>query len=153
MFLSMVLEKISLGLGQERLQFLHHLADSMFLSVDVGHAYHPNHGEKMDPTNHSILNQGFCIKEASSQSYATDSQAIAVIEQICRQEEIPYSKFFNRSDGSCGSTLGSIASSMVPVPTVDSRSMRAPCRTAICLTMASPRPVPPVALERDLSTR
>ena len=119
MFLSMVLEKISLGLGQERLQFLHHLADSMFLSVDVGHAYHPNHGEKMDPTNHSILNQGFCIKEASSQSYATDSQAIAVIEQICRQEEIPYSKFFNRSDGSCGSTLGSIASSMVPVPTVD----------------------------------
>ena len=37
MFLSMVLEKISLGLGQERLQFLHHLADSMFLSVDVGH--------------------------------------------------------------------------------------------------------------------
>ena len=42
-----------------------------------------------------------------------------MIEQICRQEEIPYSKFFNRSDGSCGSTLGSIASSMVPVPTVD----------------------------------
>lgn len=119
MFLSMVLEQISIGLGQERLQFLHYLADSMFLSVDVGHAYHPNHGEKMDPTNHSILNQGFCIKEASSQSYATDSQAIAVIEQICRQEEIPYSKFFNRSDGSCGSTLGSIASSMVPVPTVD----------------------------------
>ena len=119
MFLSMVLEQISIGLGQERLQFLHYLADSMFLSVDVGHAYHPNYGEKMDPTNHSILNQGFCIKEASSQSYATDSQAIAVIEQICRQEEIPYSKFFNRSDGSCGSTLGSIASSMVPVPTVD----------------------------------
>lgn len=119
MFLSMVLEQISIGLGQERLQFLHYLADSMFLSVDVGHAYHPNHGEKMDPTNHSILNQGFCIKEASSQSYATDSQAIAVIEQICRQEEIPYSKFFNRSDGSCGSTLGSIASSIVPVPTVD----------------------------------
>lgn len=119
MFLSMVLEQISIGLGQERLQFLHYLADSMFLSVDVGHAYHPNYGEKMDPTNHSILNQGFCIKEASSQSYATDSQAVAVIEQICRQEEIPYSKFFNRSDGSCGSTLGSIASSMVPVPTVD----------------------------------
>ena len=82
MFLSMVLEQISIGLGQERLQFLHYLADSMFLSVDVGHAYHPNYGEKMDPTNHSILNQGFCIKEASSQSYATDSQAVAVIEQI-----------------------------------------------------------------------
>ena len=34
-------------------------------------------------------------------------------------EEIPYKKFFNRSDMAGGSTLGSIASSMVPVPTVD----------------------------------
>ena len=82
----MVLEQISIGLGQERLQFLHYLADSMFLSVDVGHAYHPNYGEKMDPTNHSILNRGFCIKEASSQSYATDSEAIAIVQALCEEE-------------------------------------------------------------------
>ncbi|MDO4261458.1 MAG: M18 family aminopeptidase [Eubacteriales bacterium] len=117
--LSMVLERISLGLERERGQFLQDLADSMLLSVDVGHAFHPNYGEKMDPTNHSGLNRGFCIKEASSQSYATDSWAVAVIEQLCMQEEIPYTKYFNRSDGTSGSTLGSIASSMIPVPTVD----------------------------------
>lgn len=64
------------------------MPESMLLSVDVGHAYHPNYGDKMDPTNQSPLNTGFCIKEASSQSYATDCRAVAIVEQICRQEEI-----------------------------------------------------------------
>ena len=119
MFLSMLLEKISLGLGLERSEFLQCLSDSMLLSIDVGHAFHPNYEEKMDPTNQSPMNQGFCLKEACTQSYATDSRAAAIVQQICMQEEIPYTKFFNRSDGTCGSTLGSIASAMVPVPTVD----------------------------------
>lgn len=119
MLLSMALEKISLGLSRERTQFLADLQDSMLLSVDVGHAFHPNYPEKMDPTNQSPLNQGFCIKEACTQSYATDSEAVAVVQQICMREGIPYTKFFNRSDGTAGSTLGSIASAMVPVPTVD----------------------------------
>ena len=34
-------------------------------------------------------------------------------------EGIPYQKFVNRSDGTSGSTLGSIASSFLPVKTVD----------------------------------
>lgn len=119
MVLSMVLEKISSGLNLDRTQFLQGLSESMMLSVDVGHAFHPNYAEKMDPTNHSPLNGGFCIKEASAQSYATDCGAVAIIEQICMQEGIAYTKFFNRSDGTSGSTLGSIASSLVPVPTVD----------------------------------
>ena len=117
--LSMVLEKIMHGLGAGRMEYLESLTESMFLSVDVGHAYHPNYPEKMDLTNQSPLNHGFCIKEACAQSYATDSRAIAVIQQICKQEKLPYTKYFNRSDGSSGGTLGSIASAMVPVPTVD----------------------------------
>lgn len=117
--LTMVLEKLFQGLGMDRLEYLQQMTESMLLSVDVGHAYHPNYVDKMDPTNQSPLNTGFCIKEASSQSYATDCRAIAIVEQICRQEEISYTKFFNRSDGTGGSTLGSIASSFLPIPTVD----------------------------------
>ncbi len=117
--LTMVLEKLFQGLGMDRPEYLQQMPESMLLSVDVGHAYHPNYGDKMDPTNQSPLNTGFCIKEASSQSYATDCRAVAILEQICRQEEIPYTKFFNRSDGTGGSTLGSIASSFLPIPTVD----------------------------------
>lgn len=119
LFLNMVLEKISLGLGEDRSQYLHNLQNSMMLSVDVGHGFHPNYPEKMDPTNRSVLNHGLCIKEASTQSYATDSRSVAIVQQICMQEEIPYTKFFNRSDGTSGSTLGAISSSLVPVPTAD----------------------------------
>ena len=119
MLLRDVVEKIQISLGRDACQVKEALYQSMLLSVDVGHAYHPNYVDKMDPTNQSPLNTGFCIKEASSQYYATDCRAIAIVEQICRQEEISYTKFFNRSDGTGGSTLGSIASSFLPIPTVD----------------------------------
>ncbi len=117
--LAMMLEKIAAGLGAGRTEWIEGMQESMLLSVDVGHAYHPNYPEKMDLTNQSPLNTGLCIKEACVQSYATDSRAIAVLQQICMKEQIPYTKFFNRSDGTSGGTLGSIASAMVPVPTAD----------------------------------
>ena len=93
--------------------------DSMLLSVDVAHAMHPNQMEKADPTNRPVLNKGFCIKKACSQSYVTDCEAIGIVEQICKAGEIPYQKYANRSDIPGGSTLGSIASSLFPVKTVD----------------------------------
>lgn len=70
----------------------------MLLSVDVAHALHPNHKEKMDITNHPVLGDGFCIKEACSQSYATDAKAIGILRQLCDQNKIAYQRFVNRSD-------------------------------------------------------
>lgn len=95
------------------------LYQSMLLSVDVAHGLHPNQPGKMDITNKPVLGKGFCIKEASSQSYATDCRAVAVIQQICSRKKISYQKFVNRSDMPGGSTLGSIASAFFPVQTVD----------------------------------
>ena len=95
------------------------MEDAIMLSVDVAHGLHPNHGNKMDPTNRPVLGKGFCIKEASSQSYATDSEAVAVLQQICRREGIPWQKFVNRSDQPGGSTLGAVAAAFLPVPVVD----------------------------------
>ena len=66
-----------------------------------------------------MLGQGFCIKEACSQSYATDAEAVAIVCQICERMQIPYQKFVNRSDIRGGGTLGSIASTLLPVKTVD----------------------------------
>ena len=66
-----------------------------------------------------LFRSGFCIKEASSQSYATDSPAIAILCQICDKENIPYQRFVNRSDIRGGGTLGSVASTLFPVKTVD----------------------------------
>lgn len=95
------------------------LYQSMMLSVDVAHGLHPNQAGKMDITNKPLLGHGVCIKEASSQSYATDCEAIAIVQQICERENIPYQKFVNRSDMPGGGTLGSIASALLPVKTVD----------------------------------
>lgn len=117
--LSLILEKLLIGFGRTREKYISALAESVLLSVDVGHALHPNKKEKNDPTNKNALNSGLCVKAAASQSYATDSRGIAMIQQLCEENQIPYRKFYNRSDGTSGSTLGSIASSMLPVLTVE----------------------------------
>ena len=117
--LSAVLERILLSLTENRAEFLETYGDSMLLSVDVAHGIHPNHTDKHDPTNQNVLGKGVCIKEACTQSYATDSEAVAIVQQICESRGISYQKFVNRSDIAGGSTLGSIASSVLPVRTVD----------------------------------
>lgn len=117
--MSMVLEKIYNSLGIERTVFLENISDSLLLSVDVSHGFHPNYSGKYDPTNKPVLGGGICLKEASSQSYATDCEAIAIVQQICEKENIAYQKSVNRSDGTGGSTLGAIAGMTIPTNIVD----------------------------------
>lgn len=112
--LSRILENAGWGEAAQQMMY-----QSMILSVDVAHGLHPNQAGKMDVTNKPVLGGGFCIKEASSQSYATDCEAIGAIMQICDERGIPYQKFVNRSDMPGGGTLGSIASALLPVKTVD----------------------------------
>lgn len=117
--LASILEKIYISLGMTTIDFTNAIEDSLLMSVDVSHAYHPNYGAKYDLTNRHVLNQGFAIKEACNQSYATDSEGIAIVQQICDQEGIAYKKFLKHSDSVGGGTLGAIASAMLPVRTVD----------------------------------
>lgn len=112
-----LLKKILRSMGRTDAEEI--LYDSMMLSVDVAHAMHPNHPEKADPVLAPKPGQGFCIKEACSQSYATDSRAVAVVQQICDANEIPYQKYANRSDIPGGGTLGNIAAAFLPIPIVD----------------------------------
>ena len=117
--LNHVMEKIYLSMGYSQLEYKSAMAESMLLAVDVGHGYHPNQNKKHDPVNKGTLNSGVSIKQAASQSYATDSEGIAIVTQICEKCKIKHTQFTNRSDGTSGSTLGSIASAMLPVMTVD----------------------------------
>lgn len=114
-----VLEKICDSFGKTPAQTKESIYESFLLSVDVAHGLHPNNAGKMDITNKPVLGGGLCIKEACSQSYATDCEAVAVVEQICQRAGVAYQKFVNRSDMAGGGTLGSIASSIIPIPTVD----------------------------------
>src|SRR5262245_33994700 len=48
--------------------------------------------------------------------------------------------------------VGSSMLNVDPLPGVDTTQIRPPCISTICLAMASPSPVPPLALVRELST-
>lgn len=119
MMLPHVIEKIYLSLGYTLIDMKNAMDDSMLMSVDVSHAYHPNYGGKYDVTNRHIMNKGFAIKEACSQSYATDCEAISIVQQICDKEGIAYQKFAKHSDSAGGGTLGCISSAVLPIRTVD----------------------------------
>lgn len=117
--LSMIIERIYLSLGFTREKYLSDTVNGFMLSADAAHGFHPNHSEKSDITNINILNKGIVFKRACSQTYCTDSESVAVAEQICRRFNIPYQKFASRSDVTTGRTLGSIANKYLPMRTVD----------------------------------
>lgn len=118
-FLHDMTKRILYNLGESKEEAERSIYKSMLLSVDVAHGLHPNKSGKMDITNKPVLGKGFCIKQACSQSYATDAEAIAILCQICDSKGIAYQRFVNRSDVRGGGTLGSVASTLLPVKTVD----------------------------------
>ncbi len=118
-YVSMILEKLYIALGYTREEYINAIINGFYLSLDVAHGHHPNHPEKSDPTNVNMLNEGLVIKRAANQSYGTDSVAIGAIEQICKQANIKYQKYSCRSDGTTGSTLGTIANKYLPMHLVD----------------------------------
>lgn len=118
--LASLLEKILLCSGKPgRLNYLNTVSDSFIVSLDVAHATHPNHPEKADPTNPIHLDGGVILKLSTNQRYATDPSAVAVVEGICRDNEIAHQKFVNHGDIPGGGTLGSILSATIPAKTVD----------------------------------
>ena len=74
---------------------------------------------KARPVLHPKLNKGPVIKITANQKYTSDSDSIAVFEQICKQADVPYQKFVNRSDIAGGSTLGNISTGQIDIRCVD----------------------------------
>lgn len=117
--LNILLEKIVVSLGLTKNSLYSRLTDSFLISVDVAHGVHPNHPERYDPTNYTALNEGIVFKIDSNQKYTFDTEAIAIVQQLCEKGNVKYQKFVNRSDTPGGGTLGPIISSWLPVKTVD----------------------------------
>ena len=118
-FLSDTLTRISEGLGDTKSAYFSRIAASYMISADNGHALHPNHPEKTDPSNRPVLNGGILLKYSANQRYTTDGVSAAVFKEICRKAEVPYQIFFNRSDMLGGGTLGNISLTQVPAMTAD----------------------------------
>jgi len=129
-FLSMILERLVLaeGLSKDfpsvsevtaRDDFHRMIEQSFMVSADNAHAWHPNYGEKMDPTNHPVLGGGPVIKVNAAQKYASDADGAAVFAEICRKAGVPFQRFVNHSDVAGGSTLGNILTGTLPFRGVD----------------------------------
>lgn len=117
--LMQLLERIYIHRGYSREEMWLGINGGFMISVDVAHGLHPNYPDKNDPTNKPVLNNGLVIKQAASQSYASDAEGVAVIKALCQEADISYQQFVNRSDMPGGATLGSIASALVPIRTID----------------------------------
>ncbi|WP_142414303.1 M18 family aminopeptidase [Hathewaya massiliensis] len=117
--LANVLERIVISSGKSREDYFRALAKSYIISADNAHAVHPNSPEKHDPTNRPYINKGPVIKINANQSYTTDAESDVVYELICKQSQVPYQKFVNRSDERGGSTIGPISSAHINIRSVD----------------------------------
>lgn len=118
-FLRDTLRRIMFALGHDEEAFRTMLARSFLLSADNAHAIHPNHPEYSDGDNCPHMNAGVVIKFNANQRYATDGRSCALFRSICQDAGVPTQVMANRSDLPGGSTLGSIANTLVPVSTVD----------------------------------
>lgn len=118
-FLPNLLERILLALNEDREAYLRLLAMSTCISVDLGHALHPNYMEKHDPYHRPLLNHGIILKINAQQRYASNAMTSAAVAALCAKKGIPLQWFVVRSDMPCGSTIGPITAALTGIPTVD----------------------------------
>jgi len=95
------------------------VALSFMISADNAHAFHPNYGEKYDPTNHPNMGDGPCIKINANCKYMSDAHSAAIFKSLCIEAGSPYQYFVNHSDVAGGSTLGNILTSQMDIEGVD----------------------------------
>ena len=118
-FLSFMLKRIALSQSGTEEAYYQAVERAFMVSADNAHAWHPNYGEKYDPTNHPMLGGGPVIKFNAAQKYASDAASAAVFANICEQAGVPCQRFVNHSDVAGGSTLGNILASSIPLQGVD----------------------------------
>lgn len=115
----LLLKKLYFALGLTEAQCLSEMLRGTLLSCDVAHAFHPLFASSYDDRNACWPNRGICIKQAASQSYATDSAMGAMIRQLCDARGIPCQKFANHTDVRGGGTLANLVSCVLGVKAAD----------------------------------
>ena len=105
------------GSGSFRTALLDACLNGMLLSCDAAHAMHPNHPEYADFSCAPVLGGGVALKR--SPRYSSDAETCAVIQGLCDANQIPLQIYMNRADLPGGSTVGSMASSLLAMPAAD----------------------------------
>ncbi|WP_109525216.1 MULTISPECIES: M18 family aminopeptidase [Nocardia] len=114
-----VLERIVLGRGGGRAEFLAALSGSVCASGDMAHATHPNYAERHEPAHRIEVNGGPVLKVNQNLRYATDSSGAGAFALACAQAGVPLQRYVHRADLPCGSTIGPMTAARTGISTVD----------------------------------
>ncbi|PBJ01667.1 putative M18 family aminopeptidase 2 [Rhodococcus erythropolis] len=117
--LNTVLERIVLGRGGGREEFLQAMAGSVCASGDMAHATHPNYPDRHEPAHRIEINGGPVLKVNQNLRYATDAAGAGEFALACDQAGVPMQRYVHRADLPCGSTIGPITASRTGLSTVD----------------------------------
>lgn len=117
LFLSELFERICFAYKMNREDYYRMKSASLCLSIDVGHAFHPNFLDKNDPENASFLGKGPAVKY--SPRYATNGASAAPIMHLAEKHKIPIQTSASRSDLKSGGTVGSMMGANPGISTVD----------------------------------
>ncbi len=119
-FVINILERIVMGLGyKEKEDFMIACVNSKAISADVAHGAHPNNPDKEDPTNKVILGKGVVIKQDTKLKYSTTGKVASELINICKENNIAYQTYVNRSDIVGGGTLGMMIASRLTINVAD----------------------------------
>ncbi|GAA4489675.1 M18 family aminopeptidase [Rhodococcus olei] len=117
--LNSVLERIVLGRGGGREDFLRAMAGSVCASGDMAHATHPNYPDRHEPVHRIAVNGGPVLKVNQNLRYATDAAGAGEFALACDRAGVPLQRYVHRADLPCGSTIGPITASRTGLSTVD----------------------------------
>ena len=117
--LTNILRRVATCQGVDFDGFCRAVSKSFLISADNAHAYHPNYGEKYDPTNPPAIGGGPVIKINANCKYMTDAHSAAIFKSLCIEAGSPYQYFVNHSDVAGGSTLGNIFTGQLDIEGVD----------------------------------
>lgn len=92
---------------------------SFMLSIDNGHAIHPNHRNMTGEGVKVNLNDGIVLKYNANQSYTTDGLSSSLIKAIAAGAKLKVQEFTNRSDLRGGSTLGNLSNGEISFLSAD----------------------------------
>lgn len=118
-FLKDVLFRIKNSLNISEENYLKMIAKSSLLSIDNAHALNPNHQEYADRTSRVFINEGIVIKYNANQSYTSDAISSSLVKLLCKNNDLKYQEYTNRSDLRGGSTLGNLSNSQVSLISCD----------------------------------
>lgn len=118
-FVEDVIERLGAAQGLDAEDRRRALAQSLFVSADMAHAWNPNFPAAYEPNHRVMVNGGPVIKVNANQRYATSVDSAARFIACCERAQVPWQQYAHRSDLGCGSTIGPLVAARLGILSVD----------------------------------